>query len=129
MANDDSRDDDDRSQGLLSETLKKVVTAGIGAAFMTEESIRAYLSEIKLPKDVLNGVLHGASKSKNEIINRVSDEVIKIVRKIDFVEEASRFVEEHKFRVSAEIEVVKKSPESRHHELAPTTRIKVSTTD
>lgn len=129
MANDDSRDDDDRSQGLLSETLKKVVTAGIGAAFMTEESIRAYLSEIKLPKDVLNGVLHGASKSKNEIINRVSDEVIKIVRKIDFVEEASRFVEEHKFRVSAEIEVVKKSPESRHHESAPTTRIKVSTTD
>jgi hypothetical protein len=92
----------------LGDTLKKLVTAGIGAAFMTEESIRAYVGELKLPKDVLNAILASASKSKDEIIGRVSNEVIKIVNRIDFVKEASRFVEEHKFRINAEIEVVKK---------------------
>jgi hypothetical protein len=90
--------------------LKKLISAGVGAAFMTEESIRNYLTELKLPKDVLNLLLQGAQKSKDELMDRVGNEIIKIVQKVDFVEEASRFVEEHKFRISAEIDVIKKHP-------------------
>ncbi|HEX4922597.1 MAG TPA: hypothetical protein VFV50_00875, partial [Bdellovibrionales bacterium] len=45
---------------------------------------------------------------KEQLMNRVGNEVISIIQKIDFVKEASRFVETHKFRVSAEIEVIKK---------------------
>ena len=102
-------DGDEREARLrLGDTLKKLVTAGIGAAFMTEEHIRTYVSELKLPKEVLNALLQGASKSKDEIIGRVSNEAIKILNRIDFVKEASRFVEEHKFKISAEIEVVKR---------------------
>lgn len=98
----------------LTDTLKKLVTAGLGAAFMTEESIRSYVSELKLPKDVMQMLLQGANKSKQELMNRVSNEVIKIINRIDFVEEASRFVEEHKFKVSAEIEVIRKeSPDGK----------------
>ena len=92
----------------LGDMLRKLLTAGVTAAFMTEESIRAYLGEIKLPKEVMSLLLQSASKSKDELMNRVSREMINIISKIDFVKEASRFVEEHKFRVSAEIEVVRK---------------------
>ncbi|MCB0349704.1 MAG: hypothetical protein KDD38_00890 [Bdellovibrionales bacterium] len=101
---------DENQKGF--DILKKLVSAGIGAAFMTEESIRGYVSELKLPKDVVNTLLQGAQKSKDELMNRVGNEIIKIVQKIDFVGEASRFVEEHKFRISAEIDVVKKSTDS-----------------
>lgn len=97
----------------VSDVIKKLISAGIGAAFMTEESVRHYLGELKLPKEVLNVLLQGAQKSKDELMNRVGNEVIKIVRKIDFVEEASRFVEEHKFRITAEIDVVKKDTRPR----------------
>lgn len=102
---------DDGSSGsgpMLTETIKRLVTAGVSAAFMTEESIRSFVSELKLPKETLQLLLQGASKSKEELMNRVSREVIGIISKIDFVKEASRFVEEHKFKVSAEIEVIKK---------------------
>lgn len=92
----------------VAEALKKLFTVGMGAAFMTEDAIRTYLSELKLPKEVLNILLQGAKKSKEELMNRVGNEVVAIIRKIDFVQEASRFVENHKFKVSAEIEVVKK---------------------
>ena len=92
----------------ISEAVKKLITAGLGAAFMTEESVRSYLGDMKLPKDVLNGVLSSANKSKKELLDRVGNEVIRVISKIDFVKEASRFVEEHKFKVSAEIEVVRK---------------------
>jgi hypothetical protein len=92
----------------VTETIKKLVTAGVSAAFMTEESVRSFVSELKLPKETLNLLLQGASKSKDELLNRVSREVISIISKIDFVKEASRFVEEHKFKITAEIEVIRK---------------------
>jgi hypothetical protein len=112
MANDKDRDDESSSSPSVGDTIKKLVTAGVSAAFMTEESIRAFVSEVKLPKETLNVLLQGASKSKDELMNRVSREVIGIISKIDFVKEASRFVEEHKFKISAEIEVLKKDASS-----------------
>jgi hypothetical protein len=97
----------------MSDTLKKLFTAGVSAAFMTEESIRSFVSEMKLPKETLNLLLQGAAKSKEELMNRVSREVIGIISKIDFVKEASRFAEEHKFKITAEIEVIKKDQGAR----------------
>lgn len=109
MVHDREEDEEkDESRLKLSEALKKVISAGLGAAFMTEESIRAYLGELKLPKDVLQTLLSNANKSKEELLQRIGNETVKIISKIDFVREASRFVEDHKFKISAEIEVVKK---------------------
>ncbi|MCB0357621.1 MAG: hypothetical protein KDD40_11465 [Bdellovibrionales bacterium] len=109
MVSDDSFDEKENSSGIkAAEVIKKLITAGVGAAFMTEESIRAYVSELKLPKDVINYILQGASKSKDELMDRVGNEIVRIISKIDFVSEASKFVEEHKFKVSAEVEVIKK---------------------
>ncbi len=101
-------DGDEQKGGLLSEGLKKLFTAGVSAAFLTEESLRNYIQDLKLPKEILNVLLQSAAKSKDQMMNRVGNEIITIIQKIDFVKEASRFVENHKFRISAEIEVVKK---------------------
>jgi hypothetical protein len=97
-----------RLSGVVGEGLKKLFAAGVSAAFLTEESVRSYLKDVKLPKEVLGLFLEGAAKSKEQLMNRVGNEVIAIIQKIDFVKEASRFVETHKFRVSAEVEVLKK---------------------
>jgi hypothetical protein len=102
------------SDGLLGDAFKKVLTTGITAAFMTEEAIRSRVSELKLPKETLHMLLSGASKSKDDLMNRVSGEVIRIINKIDFVKEASRFVEEHKFKITAEVEVLKKDQSASH---------------
>jgi hypothetical protein len=96
----------------LADGLKKLFAAGVGGVLMGEEGIRSYLAEAKLPKEILNVVLASANKSKDEITNKVSKEMIAILSKIDFVKEASRFMEDHKFKVTAEIEVLKKHKDS-----------------
>lgn len=96
------------AKGLFSETLKKVFTTGVSAAFMTEESIRSYLQELKLPKEILNVLIQSANKSKDDITQKVSKEIVGIFSKIDWVSELSKFAESHKFRVSAEIDIIKK---------------------
>lgn len=119
----DRDDGDDKDSPKWAEMLRKVMSVGLGAAFMTEESVRTALGELKLPKEVLTSVLQGATRSKEELLNRVSNETIKLLSKIDFVKEASRFVEEHKFRINAEIEVVKKAPADTG--LALKTKVKI----
>ncbi|MNK01266.1 hypothetical protein D3C87_190630 [compost metagenome] len=108
MAGDEDQKKDDK--GVLGDTLKKVFTAGVSAAFMTEESIRSYLGDLKLPKEVLNVLLQSANKSKDEITQRVTKEIVGVVQKIDFVKEFSKFAETHKFKISAEIDIIKKDP-------------------
>lgn len=108
----DRKKDEEIELPKFAEVIKKVMTLGLGAAFMTEEHIRSQLSDLKLPKEVLNTVLQGASKSKDELMNRVGNETIRLISKIDFVKEAARFVETHKFKINAEVEVIKKNDSS-----------------
>jgi hypothetical protein len=121
---DKNEKDDNEELPKWGEMLKRVMSVGLGAAFMTEESVRSALSGMNLPKEVLSTILQGASRSKEEFLNKVGNETIKLLSKIDFVKEASRFVEEHKFRINAEIEVVKK--EAGENGLAVKTKVKIT---
>jgi hypothetical protein len=106
MAGKDS--DDKQYSGLISETIRKVFALGVSAAFMTEESIRIYLTELKLPKEILNLILQSAQKSKEEITGRVGKEISGLIQKIDLVSEVSKFAESHRFKITTEIEISKK---------------------
>lgn len=116
MASDDSKKDEKENastgdlKGLFGETVKKVFTAGVSAAFMTEEHLRAYVSELKLPKEAINLLIQGANKSKEEMTQRVTKEIVGLIQKVDIVKEASKFAETHKFKITAEIDIVKKTP-------------------
>lgn len=99
---------EDRPTGPLLDTVKKLFSVGLGAAFMTEESIRKSLGELKLPKDVIQFVLQSANKGKEELVMRVGKEIGTLISHIDIVSEASKFVETHKFKISAEIDISKK---------------------
>lgn len=106
MAEDDR--DDAKTDPKWSDVLKRVFAAGVSGAMLSEEAIRTYLQDVKLPKDVLNVIVQGAAKSKDEVTNRVTKEVIGILRKVDVVKEISRFAEDHKFKITAEIEITRK---------------------
>lgn len=107
------RDDEEKAKGLIFDTVKKLFSVGIGAAFMTEESIRNYLGDLKLPKDVLQFILQSANKGKEELVQRVGKEIGTLISHIDLVKEASKFVENHKFKISAEIEITAKNDKEK----------------
>jgi hypothetical protein len=111
MASDDSGKKDEKG---VTEALKKVFTAGVSAAFMGEEGIRNYLGKMELPKEVLQVLLQSASKSKDEVTQRVTKEIVGIIQKIDFVKEFSKFAETHKFKITAEIDIIKKKDPKEH---------------
>lgn len=91
--------------GRLAEMAKKMVTTGIGAAMMSEESVRKMLSDV--PKDVVQSVLDGAQKTKKKLAQSVAQELAKKIDNFDIQKEASQFMQNHKFSITID---VKKKP-------------------
>ena len=92
MANEDKKDPK-MSEGI-TEALKKIITAG---------------SPSDISKELLTTVVGQVLKTKDDITLKATNEIISLIRKIDFVKEFSKFAENHKFKISAEIEILKKN--------------------
>ncbi len=103
MANNDSPDKKngdgaEKKKGAeLTDTLKKILSAG---------------GPTDISKELLQTVVSNALKAKDDITQKATNEMIALIRRIDFVQEFSKFAREHKFKVTAEIEVFKKDSES-----------------
>lgn len=104
--------DADPSKSSASDGIKKLISAGLSVVMMSEESVREYLKDVKIPKDAIGSVLKGVSKSKEEIVGKIGTEFSKLIEKIDVVDELSKFLREHKIKVSAEIEFSKKNKDN-----------------
>ena len=98
--------DDIKSQ--ISEAMKKVILTGVGAVFLTEESVRSYLGELKLPKELWGGFLDNAQKTKSEFLQAFAKETSQILSKIDVVKETKEFLDTRKIKVSFEVDFTKK---------------------
>ena len=108
MANSDDQDKTDKhakkdQQGKsstadkLSDAIKKIITAG---------------SPSDISKELVQTVVSNVMKTKDDIAVKATNEMIALIRRIDFVKEFSKFAQEHKFKVTAEIEISKKDKSS-----------------
>jgi hypothetical protein len=109
-----SKDEDfnweaDTSKAKMSDGLKKVISTGMSAVMMSEEVVRQYLQDVKVPKDMAGTLFKSLSKSREELVSRAGNELGKLIDKIDIVEELTKFLRENKIKVSAEVEFTKKS--------------------
>ena len=103
----DDHDEDPRG-GVLPELTRRLLSAGVGAYFLTEETIRRAVGEARLPRDVANQVVQGAQRRKDDLFNYVKRELGQVIENIDIQGELRRFLQDHNVKVSAEIEFVPK---------------------
>lgn len=95
---------DSKVEGIL----KKVLTTGVTAAFMTEESVRALLKDVPLPKDIVGGLVENAKNTKTEFVAGVKNELKQYLDKIDLSKEIDKIAEKYDFEVKATISLKKK---------------------
>ena len=101
---DDNRDRD----GKLGDLLKKVLTTGVTAAFMTEESVRTLLKDLPLPKDMVGSLVENAKNTKTEFVASVKNELKSYLDKIDVSKEIDKIAEKYDFEIKATISLKKK---------------------
>jgi hypothetical protein len=105
---DDARDDVGASgpRGLIPETVKKALLAGVGALFMTEEGARKLAREWKLPKEVIGYIGQQASGAKDEVLRVFSDEVRRFLESEAVRREFWKALSSMAIEVKAEVRLV-----------------------
>jgi hypothetical protein len=104
--------DDLKSQ--ISEAMKKIVLTGVGTIFLTEETVRSYLGELKLPKEMWSGFIENAAKTKQEFLSNFAKESAQVLSRIDIAAEAKKFLEGHRIKISVEVDFDKKHVKATH---------------
>lgn len=93
-----SNGENDKKDPKISDAIKKILTAG---------------SPTDISKELLTTVVGQVLKTKDDITLKATNEMISLIQKIDFVKEFSKFAENHKFKVTAEIEILKKDDSTK----------------
>jgi hypothetical protein len=104
------RPEDERGGGYSENLTRKLLTLGLGAYFLTEDTVRRYVKDAKLPRDVAKGIVQNATKGKDELYGFVARELSGFLKQMDLQAELDRFMSTHKVRVSAEIEFLPRTP-------------------
>lgn len=94
--------------GKLGDLIKKVLTTGVTAAFMTEEGVRAVLKDLPLPKDMVGSLVENAKNTKTEFVASVKNELRNYLDKIDVTKEIDKIAEKYDFEIKATISLKKK---------------------
>ena len=75
---------------------------------MTEETVRAVLNDMPLPKEIVGGLVENAKTTKTEFIAGVKNELKSYLDKIDLSKEIDKIAEKYDFEVKATISLKKK---------------------
>ena len=102
---------DDKDRSSLGDSLKKLISVGVGAAFLTEEAIKNLVGDIPLSKDVISGLLQQAKTSKEDFIKSIREEVLKNLKSIDPKALLHEVLEDYDISITAKVNFEKKKKE------------------
>lgn len=100
--------DEKKSDSPISDVIKKVVSIGIGAAFMTEDAVKNILSDLPLPKDIISGLVQNAKGAKKEFSEGIRSEIREYLSKLDISKVVESTLEKYDFDVQAKVSLKRK---------------------
>jgi polyhydroxyalkanoate synthesis regulator phasin len=101
-------DRDSKKESPLGDIIKKVVSVGVGAAFMTEESVKKVLEDLPLPKDIITGLVQNAKGAKEDFTNGIREELKNYLAKVDASKIATDILDKYDVEVEAKFKFRKR---------------------
>lgn len=100
---------EEKEKGGFSDIIKKVVSVGVGAGFMSEEAIKNILQDLPLPKDILTGLVQNAKGAKEEFTQSIREEIRLYLSKVDAGKIVEDVLDKYDVEVKAEFKFKKKA--------------------
>ncbi len=98
----------EKKDSPIGDMIKKVVSVGVGAAFMTEESVKKILEDLPLPKDIITGLVQNAKGAKEDFTNGIREEIKSYLTKVDASKIASDILDKYDVEIEAKFRFKKK---------------------
>jgi hypothetical protein len=109
-------------RGLIPDSVKKAILAGVGALFMTEEGARRLAREWKLPKEVIGFIGQQAQSAKDEVLRVLSEEIRHFLQSDVMRRELGRVLEGMAIEVNAQIRLKRSDDGGARPEVSATVR-------
>jgi polyhydroxyalkanoate synthesis regulator phasin len=103
----------EKKDSPIGDIIKKVVSVGVGAAFMTEESVKKILEDLPLPKDIVTGLVQNAKGAKEDFTNGIREELRNYLSKVDASKIATDILDRYDVEVEAKFKFKKKHEKNR----------------
>ena len=100
--------DKEKKESPIGDIIKKVVSVGVGAAFMTEESVKKILDDLPLPKDIVTGLVQNAKGAKEDFTNSIREEIRAYLSKVDASKITTDILDRYDVEVEAKFKFKKK---------------------
>jgi hypothetical protein len=97
-----------RSSKMLGDLARRALMTGIGAVFMSEETLKSSLGEMKLPKEAMGYVVAQADRTKKEIVAAIARETREFLSKLEVDKMLARALVGNTIEISTRIRVVPK---------------------
>lgn len=97
----------------ISDVIKKVVSIGVGAAFMTEDAVKTILSDLPLPKDIISGLISNAKNAKEDFTSSLREEVRSYLSKVDPKSLVDDVIKNYDFEVKASVSLKPKAKNAK----------------
>ncbi len=104
--------DKEKKESPIGDIIKKVVSVGVGAAFMTEESVKKILDDLPLPKDIITGLVQNAKGAKEDFTSGIREELRSYLSKVDASKIATDILDRYDVEVEAKFKFKKKNEHS-----------------
>ena len=112
---DEENDNDNNKDNKISDIIKKVVSVGVGAAFMTEDAVKNILSDLPLPKDIVSGLLQNAKSAKEDFSTTIRDELRIHLSKVDPKILMEELVENYDIEFNTKVSFKKRDDDSKQN--------------
>jgi len=104
------RDDRDherrRLERILPELIKRIVEVGAGKLSEGPENVRQFVSDLKLPKEVLTLILGQLDETKNGLYRAVAKELRDFLEQTNLAEELAKVLTTLSFEIKTEIRFI-----------------------
>lgn len=101
-------DQNSNASSNIGDFVKKVVSTGIGAFFLTEEALKSAINEKNMPKDIVQNLLQNAKGMKDEVFGQIKNELTGYLNKIDIPKELGRILEDYDLDIQAKVKFTKR---------------------
>lgn len=95
--------EEEKKSPSMTDLARKILLTGVGAIFMTEETVRKGLSELKLPTDAVGSLVDTVKKQKNEVLEIVAVELGNFFAKVKVHEELQKALKGMQVHLDAKI--------------------------
>ncbi len=95
-----------RLEGVIPDLIKKTVQVGFDRTVGAQESIKNFIAETKLPKEIANAILQQVDDTKNDLFRVVAKEVRGFLEAVDFQRELQKLLTTVSFEIKTEIRFI-----------------------